>query len=159
MKRTNAIVTSILLTLGCWMLSTAAQAQPANLSDGHSIVGLWDVWYTSDFGPTFETHDMWHADGIEFEVNSMALGAVCEGTWKATPDRKVLLYHVGFSHGAVFAGSVRFVEVSVITVGQDGKTYDGQYDNKFYDADGGLVGEDTGSMHATRLTADMALQP
>ena len=60
MKKTNITFTTILLALGCFALSPAAKAD-------EPIVGLWDVHYTSDFGPQFETYDQWHSDGQEFD--------------------------------------------------------------------------------------------
>lgn len=156
MKSVNIVSTSILLALSCLALSPAAQANPTSAAECQSIVGMWDVVYTSDYGPQWESHVQWHSDGLEFEVNGVAPGAMCQGTWKATSDRTVLDYHVGFPFGAVFAGSVRFAEVQIITVSRDGKTYDGVYDNKFYGADGKLVGEDTGTMHGTLLPVGLA---
>ena len=157
MKTMNIIPTTIVVALSCLALPLAAHASPPGPAECQSIVGMWDVVYTSDHGPQWETHVQWHSDGLEFEVNGVAPGAMCQGTWKATSGRTVLDYHVGFPFGAVFAGSVRFAEVQIITVSRDGKTYDGTYDNKFYGADGKLVGEDTGSMHGTLLPVELAL--
>ena len=92
MKRLNITFGTILLVLGCFALSPALKA-------GQAIVGLYDVQYTSDFGPKFETYDQWHSDGLEFEVANIAPSVVCQGTWKQTAGRAVQLFHVGFTFG------------------------------------------------------------
>jgi hypothetical protein len=150
MKRLNITFGTILLVLGCFAFSPAAQA------DGPPIVGLWDVHYTSDIaGPLFETYDQWHSDGLEFEVNSIAPGAMCQGTWKQTSARSVQNFHVGFTFGGgPCPGNVRFEETLFVTVSLDRNSYDGTYDNKYFDANGNLVCEDTGTLHATRLSVN-----
>jgi hypothetical protein len=40
------------------------------------------------------------------------------------------------------------------TVSVDGSSFDGTYDQKFFDANGNLVFEDMGTIHATRLSVD-----
>jgi hypothetical protein len=147
MKKTNITFTTILLALGCFALSPAAKAD-------EPIVGLWDVHYTSDFGPQFETYDQWHSDGQEFEVADLGPGVVCQGTWKQTARRGVQLFHVGFTFGGGCPGGtdVRFEETQTNTVSHDHNSYDGSYDDKYYDANGTLVCEDTGTLHATRLS-------
>ena len=89
----------IALTLGCFPLLPAAQAD-----DGNKIVGLWHVFYTSDvFGPFLEAYDQWHSDGQEFEVANIdprsGLGNVCQGTWKKMPGGGVKVFHVGWNFG------------------------------------------------------------
>jgi len=49
MKKLNIIFGTILLVLGCFAFSPAAKADPP-------IAGLWHEFYTSDFGPPFETY-------------------------------------------------------------------------------------------------------
>jgi hypothetical protein len=60
MKRLNITFGTILLVLGCFAFSPAAKADPP-------IAGLWHEYYTSDFGPPFETYAQWHSDGLEIE--------------------------------------------------------------------------------------------
>ena len=48
MKKLNITFGTILLVLGCFAFSPAAKAYPP-------IAGLWHEYYTSDFGPPFET--------------------------------------------------------------------------------------------------------
>ena len=61
MKRLNITFGTILLVLGCFAFSPAAKADPP-------IAGLWHEYYTSDFGPPFETYAQWHSDGLEIET-------------------------------------------------------------------------------------------
>jgi hypothetical protein len=154
MKTLNITFTTILLVLGWFSLSPAVKA-----ADGPPIVGLWDVHYTSSItGPLFETYDQWHSDGLEFEVNSIAAGAMCQGTWKETAHRTVELFHVGFmfSPAGILVGPFR--ERQMIAVSLDRNSYDGTYDTRYYDTNGNLLFEDTGTMHATRFSVDSPLQ-
>ena len=154
MKKRNITFTTILLVLGCFSLSPAVKtADGARLAAGPPIVGLWDVQYTSNItGPTFHTYDQWHSDGLEFEVNSVAPGAMCQGTWKQTSTRDVQLFHVGFVFSPTGALVGPFRESQLITVSLDRNSYDGTYDIKYYDTNGNLLSEDTGTMHATRFS-------
>ena len=149
MKRLNITFRTILVVLGCVVFSPLAKADQA-------IVGLWDVHYTSDFGPQFETYDQWHSDGLEFEVAGFAPGAMCQGTWKQTAMRTVQLFHVGFTFGGACPGGtdVRFEETQTNIVSLDRNTYDGTYDTNYYDANGNVACEDTGTVHATRLSVN-----
>ena len=150
----------IALTLGCFPLLPAAQAD-----DGNKIVGLWHVLYTSDvFGPFLEAYDQWHSDGQEFEVANIdprsGLGNVCKGTWKKMPGGGVKVFHVGWNFGGNCGpGSteVRFETTQLTTVSHDGNSYDGTYDTKFYEANGNVACEDTGTLHATRLSVNTPL--
>lgn len=149
MRRLNMKFGTILVVLGCFAFSPTAKADPP-------IVGLWDVHYVSNvFGPLFETYDQWHSDGLEFEVNSIAPGATCQGTWKLTSGGRVKLFHVGFTFGGgpCPTGNVRFEETQLITVSLDRNSYDGTYDIKYFDANGNFC-EDTGTVHATRLSVN-----
>jgi len=154
MKKRNITFTTILLVLGCFSLSPAVKA----VEGASPIVGLWDVLYTSDNGPTFETYDQWHSDGLEFEVADLAPGVVCQGTWRQAAARSVQLFHVGFTFGGGCPGGtdVRFEESQTNTVSLDRNSYDGTYDDKYYDANGNLVCEDTGTLHATRLSVNQS---
>ena len=127
--------------------------QAGQAAGGPPIVGLWEVHYTSDFGAEFDTYQQWHSDGLEIESPSFSLGQ-CMGTWKQTAHRGVQLFHVGWLPDGGPNGSVRFVLTELLTVSLNRNSFDGAYDQKFYDADGNLVLEDTGTTHATRLSGD-----
>ena len=148
MKRLNITFGTILLVLGCFAFSPAAKADPP-------IAGLWHEYYTSDFGPPFETYAQWHSDGLEIETPNFTPG-VCMGTWKQIGGRTVQLFHVGWTVGGIpgHPDSVRFELRELNTVSVDRNSFDGTYDQKFFDANGNLVAEDMGTIHATRLSVD-----
>jgi hypothetical protein len=136
------------LALFCFAPSQAIQA---NENHNHSIVGLWQVTYYHDTTPFRKSYDQWHDDGQEFEVANGFPGMQCQGTWKRMHG-VVSLFHVGwlFDDSGQFAG--HFEETQTNTVGSDGTTYTGTFDQKFYDANGNFTGEDMGTVQATRLT-------
>ncbi|HEU5246503.1 MAG TPA: hypothetical protein VFU09_05385 [Candidatus Udaeobacter sp.] len=149
MKKLNIRFATILLVLGCFTLSSAVKA----VEGAPGIVGLWHEYYTSNFVPPFETYSQWHSDGLEIESPSFSPGQ-CQGTWKQIGARTYQLFHVGWLPGGGPNGSVRFELRELNTVSVDRNSFDGTYDQKFFDTDGNLVAEDTGTLHATRLSVD-----
>jgi len=151
MKRLNITFGTILLVLGCFWLSPAVKA----VEGAPGIVGLWLEHYTSDFGPEFDTYSQWHSDGLEIETPSFAPGA-CQGTWRQIGARTYQLFHVGWTPGGIpgFPQVVRFELRQLNTLSVDKNSFDGTYDQKFFDADGNLVVEDMGALHGTRLSVD-----
>jgi hypothetical protein len=124
-------------------------------SQRRSIVGLWHTVYTSGGVTAFESFDQWHADGNEFEVSDLQIGAMCQGTWEKTAPGTVRLFHVGWNFdptGITLVGY--FTEIQSDTVSADGKTYDGTFAIQSFDLLGNhLQGQDqNGTTHATRLT-------
>ena len=137
----------IALVLGCFGLSPVAQAAARS-----SIVGLWNVHYFIGDQELFQTYDQWHRDGLEFEVNSVAPGAMCQGIFKQMGNGTVHLFHViwTFDTSGVLTGHIE--ETQTNTVSTDGQTYAGTFDQKFYDLSGNFLFEATGTLTATRLT-------
>ena len=85
MKRLNITFGTILLVLGCFAFSPAAQADPPIPRSPFSIVGTWHVQVFFDPGHTqllFESYKQWHSDGLEFESANIGPGVLCVGTWK-----------------------------------------------------------------------------
>lgn len=156
MKKFSITFGTILLVIGCFALSPAAKADDEGETEGAVIVGLWHDHFTSDFGPQFDTYSQWHSDGLEFETPSF-VNAVCIGTFKAAGARTFKLFHVGWTPGGVPPAptAVRFELRELNTVSRDHNSFNGTYDQKFFDANGNLVLEDKGKIHSTRLTADM----
>jgi hypothetical protein len=150
MKKLNIIFATILLVLGVFALSPTLKA-----ADGAPIVGLWDVTYTSNnpnnpMSP-FETYQQWHNDGLEIESPSFSLGQ-CQGTYKQISARGVKLFHVGWTVGNP-PGTYRFELTEPNTVvSTDRNSFDGTYVQKFFDAGGNFLFQDTGTVHATRLS-------
>src|SRR5215472_2375046 len=154
MKRLNITFGTILLVLGCFTLSPAAKADPPIV-----IVGLWLEHYTSSVIPAgqpmhaFNTYSQWNSDGLEIETPSFAPGA-CQGTWRQIASRTFQLFHVGWTPGGMPPGSVRFELRQLNTVSVDGNSFDGLYDQKFFNAAGNVVAHDMGRIHATRLSVN-----
>ena len=148
MKKFSVTFGTILLLLGCFAFSPTAKAdQP--------IVGLWHDHFVSDFIPPFETYAQWHSDRLEIETPNFAPG-VCMGTWAQAGPRTYKLFHVGWTPGGIpgHPECVRFELRELNTVSIDGNSFDGPYDQKFFDADGNVVAEDAGMIHSTRLSVD-----
>lgn len=146
MKKLAITFGTILLVLGCLALSPTAKGDPA-------IVGLWLEHYTSNNDPQFDTYAQWHSDGLEIESPSFSLGQ-CQGTFRQIGGRSVQLFHVGWLSGGGPGGSVRFELRELNTVSHDRNSFDGTYDQKFFEANGNMVLEDIGTLHGTRLSVD-----
>jgi hypothetical protein len=132
----------------------AEQAHQTKAPDNNSIVGLWYVNYTSGGEPLYESFDQWHSDGTELENPNLApaTGPLCVGVWKQIGTRTFRLHHVGwnFDINGNSLGSFTLDETN--TVSRNGLTYKGTFDLKFYDVDGNLVDEVTGTQTATRIS-------
>jgi hypothetical protein len=129
-------------------------AMPAG--KGNSIVGLWHVTYTMADGTFYyESYDTWHSDGTEWENANLSplIGNICEGVWKQTGSA-IHLNHVGwgFDNYGNPLGPITLTEKLV--VGDDGNSYRGTFDFKQYDMSGNVIQEITGTMTATRITAN-----
>jgi hypothetical protein len=157
MKKRNihhrTAIPAVLIALALACLSSQI-AQGAG-TQGGAIVGLWHVTYTSSAGnplSPFETYQQWHSDGLEIESPSFSLGE-CMGTWKQMASNFVQLFHVGWTVGSP-PGTVRFVLTETIIVGAGGNSFDGNYNQTFYDANGNVVAlfTDRGTTHATRIS-------
>ena len=140
------------LTLTCLSYLTAQADGGGGGTEGSPIVGLWNVHYFQGTTQLFQTYDQWHSDGLEFEVNSIAPGAMCQGTWKKTGHDSVKLFHVIWTFDASGVVNGHIEETQINTVSNDRDTYEGTFDQKFYDLSGNLTGEATGTLNATRLS-------
>ncbi len=132
----------------------AEQARQTKAPDRNSIVGLWYVSYTSGGELLYESFDQWHSDGTELENPNLApaTGPLCVGVWNQVGKRTYRLHHVGwnFDINGNSLGSFTLDETN--TVSRNGLTYKGTFDLKFYDVDGNLVDEVTGTQTATRIS-------
>lgn len=149
-----ATIPALLMALALTRLSclTAQAGGGGGGTEGSPIVGLWNVHYFHGTTELFQTYDQWHSDGLEFEVNSIHPGAVCQGTWKKVAHDSVKLFHViwTFDANGVLTGHIE--EIQINTVSHDRNTYEGTFDQKFYDLNGNFTGEATGTLTATRLS-------
>ncbi len=157
----------IALVLGCFGLPSAVQADDAaegpspsaaegpspSAAEGPSpsIVGLWHVHYFVGGVEIFQTYDQWHRDGLEFEVNSIYPGAVCQGVFK-TENGVVKLHHVVWTFDANGVLNGHLSETQRNVVRNDRNVYQGTFDIKAYDLNGTFLGETTGNLRATRIS-------
>jgi hypothetical protein len=126
-----------------------------NVSDnaraGDSIVGTWLVTYTG--GLAGEAFIQWHSDGTEWENIDYPIlgGTICMGDWKTLGDRQVRRSHVGwlYTNGNP---SGYFTETETDEVARDGASYTGTNDAKFYDLEGNMFAEATGTAVAKRIS-------
>ncbi len=125
--------------------SLTAPPMSAAQSAGHqSIVGLCSVISVSFAGgPTIPGYQLWHSDGLEFDVAGSYLGAVCPGTFEQTKDGVVHLYHVAWTFDPNGALNGNWVEHATFTVSTDGNSYSGNYTKDFYDLNYNFLFEDT----------------
>jgi hypothetical protein len=118
---------------------------------GDRIVGTWHVTYTGALAG--QAFIQWHSDGTEWENIDYPIlgGTICMGDWKAIGENNVRRSHVGWLY---MDGnpSGYFTETETDEVSHDGNSYRGTNDAKFYDLDGNVTGEATGTAVATRIS-------
>jgi len=123
---------------------------------GDSIVGFWQVSLIVGGQTVLHTMKTWHEDGTEYDNADLPPtgGNVCEGAWVSTGRRTVHNVHLGWTFDANSNPSGMFVETEDDKVARDGNSYTGPFDQKFYDVNGQLVNELSGTVSATRVTAE-----
>jgi hypothetical protein len=119
-----------------------------------SIVGLWhDVRTASDGTLFMEGYDTWHRDGTEIELANLppATGSVCVGSWKWHGKSADLTTHVAWLYDLNnnFVGTLNITQTTKLS--SDGNSYTGTFDAKFFDPNGNLFQETTGTAAAERL--------
>ena len=116
----------------------------------NTIVGTWLVTYTG--GLAGQAFIQWHSDGTEWENIDFPIlgGTICMGDWKAIGDRQVRRSHVGwlYTNGTL---SGYFTETETDELARDGASYTGTNDAKFFDLDGNMFTEATGTAVAKRI--------
>lgn len=120
------------------------------------IVGLWHVLHTDSNGNLFlESFDTWHSDGTELELGNLppAAGPICVGEWTQPGNSVKLLTHVVWLYDLNnnYQGTLNMTQTNRVKGG--GNTYTGTFDAKFYDPNGNLVNEVTGTTAAERLVS------
>jgi hypothetical protein len=118
-----------------------------------TIVGLWDVTYTTSDNQLFqESFETWHGDGTELDMANInpIEGNVCLGVWKQVGS-EIHLHHVGwgFDNFGNLIGPLTFDVIDLL--GAHGNSFSGSFDFKQYDTDGNVLLEVTGTTSATRI--------
>ena len=121
---------------------------------GASIVGLWHHVHTASDGTLFlEGYDTWNSDGTENELGNLppAGGNLCVGVWRQSGKTVTLINHVAWVYDLNnnYMGPLSFTEKNVVS--GNGLKYTGTFDAKFFDTNGNLVNEITGTTTADRI--------
>jgi hypothetical protein len=118
------------------------------------IVGLWHDVHTASDGTLFlEGYDTWNRDGTENELGNLppVTGNLCVGTWSRHGKAVDLTAHVAWLYdpNSNFVGTLDITETN--KVASDGNSYAGAFEAKFYDTNGNLFQDVTGTTAAERL--------
>ncbi len=119
-----------------------------------SIVGLWHDVHTGSDGTQFlEGYDTWNRDGTENELGNLppATGPICVGAWKKVGQTIDLKAHVAWLYDLNnnFVGTLDITEKNKVS--DDGNSYTGTFDAKFFDPSGNQFNEVKGTTVAERL--------
>lgn len=130
-----------------------AGAKTARTGDAsENIVGTWLVSYTIEGQAFAQAYIQWHSDGTEWENINLPPdgGNICMGSWKALDSKHVYRSHAGwnYTNGQL---SGYFTETETDKVTRNG-TYSGTNELKFYDLNGNLLNDVTGTSSATLIS-------
>jgi hypothetical protein len=133
---------------------TLAEHSDAILLNGPvSIVGLWNVTFSSGGEVVDVAFDVWHSDGTEIlnDYTNPIEGNVCLGVWEQAGPRSYKLKHPSWSFdtNGNLLGTVWISEI--VTVSANGNSYEGSYKYDIYDTTGAFIEEFTGTIKATRI--------
>jgi hypothetical protein len=121
-----------------------------------SIVGLWNVTFSSGGQVVDVAFDAWESDGTEIlnDYTNPIEGNVCLGVWEQIGPLTYRLKHPSWSFdgNGTLLGTVVIHEV--VTLSQDGNSYTGNYKYDVYDTSGTFQEEFTGTIKATRIKPD-----
>jgi hypothetical protein len=141
-------IPALLIAVAFCLLTSVTSRADTN----RSIVGLWDVHYFAGTTEMFHTYQQWHSDGLEFEVNSIAPGAMCQGVFQEGFNGQVKDFHVIFTYDANGKVNGHIEERENVVVDSDGDEYHGVANQKVYDLNGKQVGQGSLTVRATRIS-------
>lgn len=135
-----------------------SESLPQDQSDS-SIVGLWDVIFTSGGQLYDEAFDVYHSDGTELmnDIPPPALGNVCLGVWAKTGDRSYKLKHVFWIFDNLGNLIGRGTVHEQLNLKPGGNGYTGTFTFHFADLQGKPIPsmpDVSGTLTATRITPD-----
>lgn len=117
-----------------------------------SIVGLWQVTYTSGNTVTDMAFEAFHSDGTEMlnDVTPPAEGNVCLGVWTQTGGTAYKLTHPSwtFDPNGNLTGTAQF---SVTITLNSADSFGGTYTLSYFDTTGLPIGVYNGALTATRI--------
>ena len=141
-------IPALLIAVALCLLTSVTSRADTN----RSIVGLWDVHYFAGTTEMFHTYQQWHSDGLEFEVNSIAPGAMCQGVFQEGFNGQVKDFHVIFTYDANGKVNGHIEERENVVVDSDGDEYHGVANQKVYDLNGNQVGQGSLTIRAIRIS-------
>jgi hypothetical protein len=148
LNRSRRIIPALLIAVAlCLLTSVTTRAETSR-----SIVGLWEVHYFAGTTEIFHTYQQWHSDGQEFEVNSIAPGAMCQGVFQEGFNGQVRDFHVVFTYDANGKVNGHIEEKENVVVSLDGDAYHGTANQTFFDLNGNQVGQGSLTVKATRIS-------
>jgi len=117
-----------------------------------SIVGLWQVTYTSGNTVTDMAFEVFHSDGTEMlnDVTAPAEGNVCLGVWTQTGETAYKLTHPSWTFDANgnLTGTAMFSVAITLT---NADKFTGTYTLTEFDTSGNPDGVYNGTLAATRI--------
>jgi hypothetical protein len=118
-----------------------------------SIVGMWKNSIIVGGNVVANSITTWHSDGTQFDnIDAPPTGGnICQGVWQSDNVRRVTEHHFGWLFDANSNPAGYFTLVQSVKLSPDGMSYKGPFDQKFYDANGVLQNEVTGTMSAARF--------
>jgi hypothetical protein len=135
--------------------AVAANSVPT-LKTPPTIVGLWNVTFSSGGQTVDVAFDAWQSDGTEIlnDYTNPIEGNVCLGVWEQSGPLTYKLKHPSwtFDTNGTLLGTVVIHEV--VTLGLDGNSYTGFYKYDIYDTAGVFQEELSGTIKATRIKPD-----
>jgi hypothetical protein len=138
---------------GHMALQASSSVLPASPA---TIVGLWNITFTSGGEVVDVAFDAWHSDGTEIlnDYTNPIEGNVCLGVWEQTGPRTYKLKHPSwsFDNTGTLLGTVIIGEK--VTVSTDGNSFSGSYTYDIYNVAGVFQVEYTGQVKATRIKPD-----
>jgi hypothetical protein len=121
-----------------------------------TIVGLWDVKFTSDNQVVDEGYDVYHSDGTEILNDTVppATGNVCLGVYEKSGARSLKLTHPSWIFDATNTTVIgRAIILENVTLDKGGRTFSGTFTVQLRDLFGNPLGPDiTGQLHGDRVT-------
>lgn len=121
-----------------------------------SIAGMWTNSIIVGGNVVATSIATWHSDGTEYDnIDAPPInGNVCQGVWESKGVGKVQEDHFGWTFDQNSNPSGYFTLVQTVKLSNRGMSYTGPFDQKFYDLNGNLLTEVTGTMSAQRFTGD-----
>ena len=121
-----------------------------------SIVGLWNVTFSSGGQAVDQGFDQWQLGGTEVlnDTPPPATGNVCLGVWVQLSPHVYKLKHPSwtFDNSGNLTGTAIITEQ--VTIDVAGNKYQGPYSYDIYDLNGNKLQHFAGTLNATRITAN-----